>query len=306
MVSTEVKLITKSMTYEINNFKDSNMNIGIAINSPIFNVFENMWLIRIFPGGKKNRGHFLSFYLVCMSKRKIIQAKYKLIIVNQKHKEDRISESCGFKEFNNSDNNSENDGWGRDEMISLNELLNPGSGFFHNGKVIFKVNIMMNDNINSILINENSLKFSMKKLLFDEESFDVFFIFPNEIKLGAHKNILSSRSIVFKSMFKSNMKESLTNEVIIEDISYETFKDLLLYIYTEEIVDNFDNLQELTYSVVKYQINNLIEICERELIKTISSDNSEELYSFASDFYLKGLKDSVELFKSEEKMCIIS
>ena len=50
-------------------------------------------------------------------------------------------------------------------------------------------------------------------------------------EFALHKAILSTRSDVFAAMFDNDLKEKKENKVTIEDISVETFEELLQFIY---------------------------------------------------------------------------
>lgn len=57
-------------------------------------------------------------------------------------------------------------------------------------------------------------------------------IIVDDKELFAHKNILSAKSNVFKSMFTTKMSENLNGVINIEDFAPEVIEELLQYIYT--------------------------------------------------------------------------
>ncbi|EFX71805.1 hypothetical protein DAPPUDRAFT_255321 [Daphnia pulex] len=61
---------------------------------------------------------------------------------------------------------------------------------------------------------------------------DVNFKFKGGQSIGAHIIILSAASPVFTAMFQSDLKESQTHEVIIEDIDFQVFIHFLEYLYS--------------------------------------------------------------------------
>jgi speckle-type POZ protein len=119
---------------------------------------------------------------------------------------------------------------------------------------------------------------SMRELLQNEElGHDIQFKFvgSDEI-LKAHRCILMMRSEVFKAMFQSEMNESKTGEIIIDDADPVVMKELLLFIYTNE----FSSVQQLTELAkdllavaAKYQVIDAMVVCENRLIQTLSVDN---------------------------------
>jgi len=69
----------------------------------------------------------------------------------------------------------------------------------------------------------------------DSQDFsDISFIIGQK-KIRAHRVILASRCPMFKAMFTSGLQESREKEIPIENVSYETFKEMLVYLYTNEV-----------------------------------------------------------------------
>ncbi len=69
--------------------------------------------------------------------------------------------------------------------------------------------------------------------LLDSGDFSDINILVNGTKIPAHKNILSTRSPIFKAMFSyDNTKEALEKEVVIHDVSVNVMKEFLRFIYT--------------------------------------------------------------------------
>ena len=135
------------------------------------------------------------------------------------------------------------------------------------------------------ILRNNPLVFCTDQLvtqleeLFDKMPFsDVNFIIQDR-EFPAHKNILVTRSKVFASMFEHPTKEQFTNEIEIEDIEPEVFRELLHFIYTGRVSsDNMDTLAAgLLIAADKYLLDGLTMICEDYLSRYISPDNCVEL-----------------------------
>ena len=58
-----------------------------------------------------------------------------------------------------------------------------------------------------------------------------------DIELKAHKAILSTRSPVFAAMFEHDCKEKHESQVTISDVHVDVLKELLLFIYTGNVVN---------------------------------------------------------------------
>ena len=71
---------------------------------------------------------------------------------------------------------------------------------------------------------------------------------------NCHKLILASRSPVFDRMLSSDMKEGEENQVILTDISPDTAKDMLSYIYTNNVKDLAKKARDLGPVAEKYEL----------------------------------------------------
>lgn len=122
----------------------------------------------------------------------------------------------------------------------------------------------------------------MKAALESDELKDVKFQIDGKL-LKAHKSVLAARSPVFKKMFLTNMKESKSNEVVISDISHDTFDEMLFFIYTGKVSSNFHIVvMELFAASHKYQIESLRKVCEAEVSANLSEENAAAVLEFAN------------------------
>jgi hypothetical protein len=72
----------------------------------------------------------------------------------------------------------------------------------------------------------------MLSLLESGDFSDVTFII-SETRIKGHKCILASRSSFFKNMFTVGMRECEDPVISVQDISLQTFKKLLEFIYSD-------------------------------------------------------------------------
>jgi len=132
---------------------------------------------------------------------------------------------------------------------------------------------------------------AMKALLLDERFCDVRFkVAPNHI-FSAHKAILCARCPKFRGMFSEHgMKESKEYEVTLET-KPDVFASLLEYIYCDSISDLTPQLAlDLFPLADEYLLDDLKEVCERELLKTIAVDNVASLFCAADQYEAKTLR----------------
>lgn len=132
---------------------------------------------------------------------------------------------------------------------------------------------------------------SMRTLLCDDRFTDVRLkVAPNHV-FPAHKAILCARCPKFRGMFSAHgMKESKEYEVTLET-KPDVFASLLEYIYCDSISDLTPQLAlDLFPLADEYLLDDLKEICERELLKTISVDNVAALFCAADQYQAKTLR----------------
>lgn len=161
-------------------------------------------------------------------------------------------------------------------------------------------------------LHHKALSQNMLDLLNDEESADVTLHFSTtgeEIK--AHKTILIARSVFFRSLFKSGMKESRANEVELDDDPW-VFKELLKFLYSGLLPGNMDEIAMALFPVAdKYVLDDLKQSCKATIRHNVSRENvmqvlrlaemydCPDLFEHASSIFKENLKDLDQSFWDE-------
>ena len=136
----------------------------------------------------------------------------------------------------------------------------------------------MNNHFNQLWINKS---LSDVTIQIDRKNFE------------AHKAVLAARSPVFLAMFQSNLAEDQTNTLKIDDIEPDVFKEMLRFIYTDQ-VENVDALAEkLLAAADKYMLDLLKTKCEAYLATNITGENCCQLLILADLHSVERLKTSV-------------
>ncbi|KAG8177968.1 hypothetical protein JTE90_012655 [Oedothorax gibbosus] len=110
--------------------------------------------------------------------------------------------------------------------------------------------------------------------LLDENPFSDITLKCGDVDIPSHRNILASRSPVFKAMLRKTTQESQTGAIQIEDIHPDTVRAMLKYIYcarTEDLSET--SACALLYAADKYELLDLKQICVAHLKSVISNDN---------------------------------
>ena len=120
----------------------------------------------------------------------------------------------------------------------------------------------------------------------------VRFIFEEEGKwLYVHKQILTSKLALFKTMFSGGMLESQTNKIDVFDISYAPYKAFIEYLYTGQIESlDSNNLIELLELSNRYCVEKLRSLIEDKLVVNLGPDTVKDILEVAHHFRLNSLK----------------
>lgn len=130
------------------------------------------------------------------------------------------------------------------------------------------------------------------KGMFGDESFTDFEIEANDGEtLKAHKVILAARSPVFFAMLtKLDLKETKECSVKISDFDSKTLKELLRFIYCNQVEGLNEIAIDLFFAAEKYNLELLKQLCVKSMIMTLTVnsiagalamtkvDGTEELY----------------------------
>uniref|UniRef100_A0A0K0EVZ3 Speckle-type POZ protein-like (inferred by orthology to a human protein) n=1 Tax=Strongyloides venezuelensis TaxID=75913 RepID=A0A0K0EVZ3_STRVS len=93
--------------------------------------------------------------------------------------------------------------------------------------------------------------------LYNSPSFYDCVIKIEDKEIKAHKAVLGARSPVFHDIFSNTSEESQTNIVEIKDFSTEIVRKMLIYIYTDDVLDIQDMANQIFEIAYKYDLDRL-------------------------------------------------
>lgn len=129
-----------------------------------------------------------------------------------------------------------------------------------------------NDTIELSCLGNASLQTTIESLYDNKHLSDIVFSICEE-SVSAHRFILAVRSGVFQEMFYGGTADK-TATIQINDIRMNTFKTMLLYIYTDKLMILRSNATELLYAAHKYNIENLEMACINYIERNITISNA--------------------------------
>ncbi|XP_020898782.1 BTB/POZ domain-containing protein 6-like [Exaiptasia diaphana] len=125
-------------------------------------------------------------------------------------------------------------------------------------------------------------------------------------RIWAHKLLLAISSPVLHAMFYGSMAEQGL-EVELSDCEYETFLELLSYIYFDEVEINESNVLGILYLAKKYILPFLAEKCLDFLEQNIDNQNAFTLLSQARHYNEENLEEKCwEIIERETAQAISS
>ena len=79
-------------------------------------------------------------------------------------------------------------------------------------------------------------------------------------------------------MFTGNFREASAQSQEIQDISADTFEEFLYFLYAGDLRNEDFPVQELLAVADRYQVTDLLRLCESKMLRNINTDNAESIY----------------------------
>ncbi|KAH3751312.1 hypothetical protein DPMN_185865 [Dreissena polymorpha] len=117
--------------------------------------------------------------------------------------------------------------------------------------------------------------------------------------ISAHKYMLVCRSSVFQSIFYGAISSDSKDTIPVSDIEPEIFKNLLQYIYTDEVSVGHGNVKDLLYAAKKYAVKGLVKKCLAFLQSSINKENVCSVLEMGHTYNGKDLEASCIRFIHE-------
>lgn len=147
-----------------------------------------------------------------------------------------------------------------------------------------------------------SLSKDLSKLFDEGTEQDVEFMCGTE-SIKAHRNVLCNRSDVFAAMFRSDMMESKTKRVKIEDMDGYIFRLFLRYLYTGVFPEITVDVALQFYEIAdKYTVDALKTQCISFLTENLSPENAWKILILTDQHGDPDYKKSVMEYVVREEM----
>ncbi|KAM6164716.1 LOW QUALITY PROTEIN: speckle-type POZ protein-like [Rhynchocyon petersi] len=284
---TQVNVVKFSYTWTINNFSFCRDEIGEAMESSTFPSGANdklKWCLQVNPKGvDHDHRDYLSLYLLLVSCPKSeVRAKFKFSILNDKGEETRSMESqraCRFVQGE----------WGFSKFIQRYFLLDKANGLIPDDRLTLfcevsvvqdSVNISGQNTRKMVKVPECRLADDLGGLWENSRFTDCSLCVAGQ-EFRAHKAILAGCSPVFRAMFEHEVEESKKNQVLINDVDPEVFKEVMCFIYMGK-APNVDKMAgNLLAAAERYALERLKVMCEDALCSNLSVENAADILILA-------------------------
>jgi len=320
LCETDIMATEYTFVWKISKFSSRMEEPGEKITSEVFRIqgpgeMTSDWYAGVYPRGNKNDKtdlrNFVSVFLFKKSEEDV-NVMCVLSVLNASKVKQKLYE---FEEVRKLVGSDINRGW--NQCIERNSL--PQYTQDETLTLIFEITVF-GETKKSIKYKEETEKknevqvpnFHYKKtvqdfesLLISNEHSDVIVTCDNK-EFKCHKNILTCRSPVFKTMLESNMKEKESGRIEIKDMKLGVFEDLLKYIYCGEAPNIDDHVDELFAAADLYQLQHLKELCEVKLCAGIEITKCINLLVLGELHHAFTLKASALKFVSKNLQLINS
>uniref|UniRef100_A0A0N5BM38 Speckle-type POZ protein (inferred by orthology to a human protein) n=1 Tax=Strongyloides papillosus TaxID=174720 RepID=A0A0N5BM38_STREA len=307
----ETKVNKFNIICSIQNFSQRSEKTGEKFESNtcvVGSKERSEWCLWIYPNGDSEESKDYVLVFLMLKNPDKARAKCSFSILNIKEEGENVTTVTKSDEF------VKESGWGYDKFVKKDFLLNEANGLLSNDKLkilceveIIEVKSENNDNRETsinVTIPESKLSSDYSNL-FDSTLFTDCIIRVGDTEIKVHRGILATRSPIFHKIFNSTPENSQTNVVQIEDFSVGAVREMLRYIYKDEVT-NIQNMADEMYKISnKYELHRLEAISEQSMCNSLSIENVCERFSLSETYPNEKLKDLCQEFILKNIECII-
>ncbi|XP_062715283.1 speckle-type POZ protein [Aedes albopictus] len=283
-VNSKNKVVELSATWTIENAHFQLNPFPDLLESPpmYLNDRTQTWYICI---SRERYGIKVSMKVVCADD---VRGEYEIWIINEDGEKITLTErqilNCSYKTISMTASDFQSK-WIIDDRIVL----------YGEMKVITLPKNGETSNTSKAQLIPPDVYLNKLSLLEDQKFTDVILVCGKD-KFKVHKAILVAHSSVFRAMFNSDMKESSTNRVEIDDLDYEVVEQMLHFIYTDKAPKVHLMADRLLGAADKYDLVGLKIVCEQALCEQLSVENALQMLAFANRHNTKLLASQAKTF----------
>ncbi len=123
-------------------------------------------------------------------------------------------------------------------------------------------------------------------------------------KIPVHRFIMANISPYFNKLLEnSHNSKNNDTEIIIDTFTYESVFEIINWIYTQKLNENFTeaNVNEMIIIAYKFELNRLIQILEKHMINSLGNDNYNDFLKISMQLNLDNLFKTAMIYISKNK-----
>ena len=221
----------------------------------------------------------LSLKLITFDNVSSVIARIRLSILNVHGKEE--FESAKFNQFKS--NSQERFHLDSETMLKFSQrsliLLNADKGDM---TICLDFDILVDDSNDQLSPSSTE---DLGRLLVDGHLSDVALRVRDQ-NFPVHRAILAARSPVFRAMFTSNMKESVAEEILIDDMEPDVMEELLRCVYTDQVPVECGC--DMLIAFDRFGLISLFDRCQVKI--EVTDENALDVFAIAQHLNAKRLK----------------
>jgi len=268
---------------------------GELIASNSFSVISpegvvTKWRLQLYPnGGESAKNGNLSVWLEVLETK--ARASYRILISDKNGKKMKILADSDGKGIVF----DIREGWGHRDVLSIDQLKKK---WLFDDVLTLVCEMSVLETFFDIKQNHRlQMIGDLEKAFKEKNSFDVT-LNCGDTSFECNKFMLTTRSQVFRSMFKHDTKENQTNVVNIKDIDPKVLEEMLHYVHTGDSPNIKYFAKELLAAADFYQLDQLKNSCQEVLRETMDAKNSIELLILSEMYSAPKLKENALKFVS--------
>ena len=244
-------------------------------DSPAFSACGVRWKVQVLPNRTLEQKKVLAIYLSLAQPNCTVQlgsltfASTGVVA--------RVYEKISSKIFSHSGKGAGiHFAWGMIDFLPHELLLRSPKTYFPSGAITFTVVLRARayDAVKVPQAPKGHLISDLGQLLESGEGADVTFLAGDQ-SLRAHSLIVSMRSSTLKGLLRSVDESTKEHTITVPvEIQPEVFKQLLRYLYTEDIkLESAEHAQHMLHAADFYDVEPLRRLCEVELCNVLDTEN---------------------------------
>ncbi|TVU24180.1 hypothetical protein EJB05_26583, partial [Eragrostis curvula] len=279
------------------------LGVGKFVESSAFDAGGHRWYIKYYPDGYDQKyKDCISFYLCADNYPDVeVRARFKISLLdpNSMTDSDYVTDQYEVAQIFNCSQS-----WGYEEYFEREEFEK--TKYLKDDCFIVRCEVIVIKDVSAtateqfIVMPPSGLHQDLGRLLSSGEGADVTFEVSDGL-FKAHRNILASRSPVFRAELFGSMKDKTMERVVISDMEARVFEALLHFVYTDSLPafgkeEQAVMAQNLFIAADRYDLKRLKLICEDRLCHNIDRSTVMATLTLAEQHGCQGLKEACVMF----------